>query len=98
MIWNRYRGVAHWVIHGAQLVASLVLLLLGLLSRGSKQIHVEGFLDGVEDLSLDTLVPIYDLVALGLPLVIVLVVYFVAYAGSGAVMWLIVWRRERKKP
>jgi hypothetical protein len=103
MIWNHYRGVGHWLIHGFQLFAAVVLCFLSILAKGSKHFNAQFEIDGTDaggpSMSShgdDTpLAPLYEIVISDLPLVIVLGVYLLAYVGSGAVMWIIHWRRKR---
>lgn len=40
LLWYRFNGPVHWLIHGPQLVGGLALALLGLLDLGSKTYDV----------------------------------------------------------
>jgi hypothetical protein len=87
MLWTHYTGVAHYVIHGTQYVAGLVLALLGLLDIGGKHfdINAEDNLKGTN--------PFYHLVAEKWPLGIIAMIYFFVYFAPMA--WLTWWHRRK---
>lgn len=95
LVWNHYRGPGHWIIHGFQLAAGVTLCLLGMLSIGSKHIDVQVLLETTaQNTHSAPIAPLYDVIILGLPLIIVLAVYLFAYVGSGSLMWLLHKRRK----
>ncbi|KAK8845345.1 hypothetical protein IAR55_006058 [Kwoniella newhampshirensis] len=93
MLWYRYNGPAHWIVHGFQLCLGFILALLGLLDIGGRDVDVfarstRGELQGVN--------PMYWLVNTRTPLVIVVCVYLLAYLGSILVVGQIQERRKKE--
>lgn len=85
VLWYRYDGIAHHIIHGGQVVMGICLALLGFLDVGQKRIR---FLDNDGNMNTDiSLNPLYNLLSVGLPLMVVFLVFLLLYAGSIAVLW-----------
>jgi hypothetical protein len=93
MLWYRFVGAAHWVFHGSQLIAGLCLALLGFLDIGSKHLDIELLQD---DASQNTVNPLYRILFHEVPLVIIGMVYLVVYMGSGAAIWLLQRRQDKR--
>ena len=76
MIWYKFEGLAHWVIHAPMIVAGVFLALLGLLDIGDRTITISqsGNLIGNS--------AIYNLLWTNLPLLIVALVYLFVYFGA----------------
>ena len=73
MIWYRFEGYAHYIIHTLQIVAGICLGLLGLLDIGRLQADLDG-----PDLLQGT-APILRLMGHQAPLIIVAVTYWSVY-------------------
>ena len=94
MLWYRFQGQGHYIIHGFQISAGVFLGLLGLLNIGGK--HGEyATIEEEESVSqlFKTINPMYRLVILGAPLVVVMGVYLVTFLGSTLVMTWVHWRK-----
>ncbi|WWD22293.1 hypothetical protein CI109_106784 [Kwoniella shandongensis] len=94
MIWYRYHGPAHWIVHGFQLSLGLILALLGLLDIGGRDVKI--FADDREG-ELENVNPMYWLVQTKTPLLIVACVYGLAYLGSIFVLNQVERYKARKK-
>lgn len=93
MLWYRFIGAAHWIYHGSQLVAGISLGILGLLDIGNKHVDITT----IESQGLQTLNPLYRILFHEVPLVIIAMVYLVVYLGSGAALWLLQRRQEKRR-
>ena len=76
MIWYRFEGLTHWIVHLPMILAGLGLCLLGLLDIGTGSFEVSS------NASFDGVSPIFTLLRHSLPLAIVLIVYVLTYFGS----------------
>lgn len=86
-LWYRYDGIAHHIIHGGHVIMGVCLSALGFLDIGPKVIH---FLDDDGNANADiSLNPMYNLLGVGLPLMVVFLVFLILYAGSIAVLWML---------
>lgn len=94
MLWYRFSGAAHWVYHGAQLVAGVCLGLLGLLNIGPKKLDIAHL--NAEGAA--TLNPLYQVVYHEIPLVIIASVYAAVYIGCGGVLWFMQRRQKVEAP
>lgn len=94
MIWNRYRGIGHWIVHGLGLAGGVSLCLLGLLALGHKSVPVNFGLSN-ETIDTDSVAPLYTLVFYDVPLVVVMGVYLLVNVGSAVLMAFFHWRRKQ---
>ena len=80
LVWYRFVGIAHWVIHAPMLISGVTLCLLGLLDLGNPTISLgpDGTQEGHS--------AIIDLTYHSLPLAIVMIVYIGTYYISWFVM------------
>ena len=92
-IWYRFSGTGHYIMHGGMIVAGVALALLGLLDIGQKRIRIDINSANTFE-AMNEVAPMYLLVDLALPLVIVLFVYALVYFGATAA---IAWRRRRHR-
>ena len=76
MIWYRFEGYAHYIIHAGMLLAGSGLALLGLLDIGSHHADLEGpsLLQGTA--------PILRLVGAQAPLIVVALTYWLVYYSA----------------
>ncbi|WWC85579.1 uncharacterized protein L201_000443 [Kwoniella dendrophila CBS 6074] len=79
ILWYKYKGISHSIIHGIWILLGFTLSCLGLLDIGSKNFDI--FADTVKD-ELKGVNPMYWLVHARIPLVIVMVFYVIAYGSS----------------
>lgn len=86
MVWYRFHGPGHFVIHGFQIGAGIILGLLGLLNIGSKHGEFASIGDDDHRDLLGSVNPMYQITLLGVPLVVVMAVYLITYLGSTAAM------------
>lgn len=93
MLWYRFRGPGHFIIHGFQIAAGVLLGLLGLLNIGSKHGDFAVIGDEEQQNIMASVNPMYQLTLVGVPLVVVMVVYLVTYLGSTCAMSYIHWRK-----
>lgn len=92
MLWYRFHGPGHFIIHGCQIVAGIILGLLGLLNIGSKYGNFVNI--GEENNNfLGSVNPMYRLALIGVPLVVVMGVYLITYLGSTCAMAYLHWRK-----
>ena len=80
MVWYRFVGVAHWIIHAPMLFSGVALALLGLLDLGDAGAHV-----GLDGVHLGN-AAIVKLTYQSLPLVIIMLVYVYTYWASFMIM------------
>ena len=80
MLWYRFKGPAHWIIHGPQLLGGVALGFLGFLDMGNK--NVELVIEKPAYLDLQHVNPLYRVVTHDVPLAVVAGVYLVSYLGS----------------
>lgn len=92
MLWYRFHGPGHFIIHGFQIAAGVVLGLLGLLNIGSKHGNFAVIGEGEQDL-MKSVNPMYRLTLVGAPLVVVMAVYLITYLGSTCAMAYLNWRK-----
>ncbi|WRT63428.1 uncharacterized protein IL334_000333 [Kwoniella shivajii] len=79
MLWHRYKGICHSIIHGIWVLLGLVLCSLGLLDIGKKDFDI--FASSVEA-ELSGINPMYWLIHTRTPLLIVVAVYLFAYIAT----------------
>jgi len=90
MAWNKTTSTGY-IIHAIQMISGLGLGLLGFLDIGSKRVTLDGS-DGLNH----HLNPLYVLLQARMPLVMVLAVYGVVYAGE-TVTGMALGRRGRRR-
>jgi hypothetical protein len=79
MLWYRFEGPAHVIIHASQICAGIILSLLGLLNIGPQ---TADFLQVEQSDFLATVNPMHQLSLSSLPLVVVMLVYLCTFLGS----------------
>lgn len=92
MLWYRFLGPGHFIIHGCQIAAGIILGLLGLLNIGNKHGQFAVLEDDPEHHS-QNVNPMYQLTMVGAPLIVIMGVYLITYLGSTCAMTWIQWRK-----
>lgn len=93
MLWYRFIGPAHWVYHGSQIIAGICLGLLGLLDIGNKHLDITTIAEQGDQ----RVAPLYEVIFHEIPLVIIAMVYLAVYVGSGAAVWYVQRRRDKRE-
>lgn len=86
MTCYRFRGPAHWIVHGLQLGFGIALSLLGLLDIGSDAVLVT---QHDNDIILNR--PMYTVVVQDMGLAVVFIAYTVVVLGSSVSQRLVAW-------
>ena len=94
MLWYRFHGSAHWIIHISQLVGGVSLALLGLLDLGPKDIVL--VTQHPAHIDLEHVNPLYRVVGDDIPLTVVAAVYLATYLGSAAILRFQQRRKARR--
>ncbi|WRT65361.1 uncharacterized protein IL334_002304 [Kwoniella shivajii] len=100
MLWYRYNGIAHYIVHLSWLLLGLILSLLGLLDIGNQNFEIK---DGGLDQEFKNTNPMYHLVDARVPLVMVLVIYLIANYGTIFLLGIVhrikgnVWSEEEEE-
>jgi hypothetical protein len=90
MLWYRFEGPGHIIIHSFQIGAGLILGMLGMLNIGPAWAN---FTESEGPGWIKTANPMYQVALTSLPLVIVMLTYLVTYLGSTCALAFAHWKR-----